>query len=75
MERLAHKASLLLKSLKNKHRDTNVHSEATNISIHMSIRYIHTKRSCMRLTYRARAARILLFYNGFRLLLALCQLL
>ena len=29
----------------------------------------------MRLTYRARAARILLFYNGFRLLLALCQLL
>ena len=29
----------------------------------------------MRLTYRARAARILLFYNGFRLLLTLCQLL
>ena len=29
----------------------------------------------MRLTYRARATRILLFYSGFCLLLALCQLL
>lgn len=29
----------------------------------------------MRLTYRARAACILLFYNGFRLLFVLCQLL